>query len=159
MFNKKQKKVWSRGFTLIELLVVIAIIGLLAGIVLVSLGGARNSARDARIQGSMSQLKTLSELVNNNAATPSYATFCAAGALNTAHPVYGPQLLALANDIDAQNGAGGAVPSCFADATRYCAETVLNTGDEICVDVTGQTLVGAPAVVACEGANFNCAAP
>jgi prepilin-type N-terminal cleavage/methylation domain-containing protein len=48
----------KRGFTLIELLVVIAIIGILATVVIASLGEVRTRAQIARTQSDLQQLKT-----------------------------------------------------------------------------------------------------
>ena len=57
LFERKQK-----GFTLIELLVVISIIGILSSIVLISMGGAREKARDAKRQSDIRQIATACEL-------------------------------------------------------------------------------------------------
>lgn len=56
----------KKGFTLIELLIVIAIIGILASIVLVSLGDARRSARDTQRVANIRNAQLALELYNND---------------------------------------------------------------------------------------------
>ncbi|OGN00855.1 MAG: hypothetical protein A2651_03190 [Candidatus Yanofskybacteria bacterium RIFCSPHIGHO2_01_FULL_42_12] len=75
--NKSQK-----GFTLVELLVVIAIIGILATLLLLQLGVARQRARDAKRIADINQTRTAIELYfDDNGQYPQQATFAGLGAL------------------------------------------------------------------------------
>lgn len=59
---KNLRKNSSKGFTLVELLVVIAIIGVLATLILLQLGAARQKARDAKRVADVNQVRSALEL-------------------------------------------------------------------------------------------------
>ena len=72
----------AKSFTLIELLVVIAIIGILSGLIIVSMGGAVNSAKDARRKVDIENLsKSLLawQADNNNSNNPASTTCILSG--------------------------------------------------------------------------------
>ncbi len=55
-------KTHRSGFTLLELLVVIAIIGIIATIIIASLGGANSKAKDSKAISQLSSMRTQAEL-------------------------------------------------------------------------------------------------
>ena len=64
------------GFTLIELLIVITIIGILAGIALVSYGGAQERARDSKRKQELDSIKKALELAKQDTHGAYYYPKC-----------------------------------------------------------------------------------
>ena len=66
----------NKAFTLIELLIVIAIIGILASTVVIQLGGATDSAQDAKNKLQVSQVRPFGEFQKVANISAGYSNFC-----------------------------------------------------------------------------------
>jgi len=60
--TEKNKNRYLTGFTLVELLITVAIIGILSAVVLTSMSGARNKAKDGRRISDIKQIQLALEL-------------------------------------------------------------------------------------------------
>jgi len=69
----------TKGFTLIELLVVVAIIGILAGIVLVSLNSSKVRTRKASLQSTLASIMPVASMCVNDGGSIQAPTSATAG--------------------------------------------------------------------------------
>ncbi|MFA6315251.1 MAG: type II secretion system protein [Candidatus Paceibacterota bacterium] len=135
----------GKGFTLIELLVVIAIIGILASVVLVSLGAAKGKAADVKIISDIKQIR--SELESNfdgssypdlTNDSPVYTGFVADGNPGTT------TINALISDMNSQGSEIVVVnapsdPSTFVTGYALYGRLVSSSTMYVCMDSTGKT--------------------
>ncbi|MDD3032574.1 MAG: prepilin-type N-terminal cleavage/methylation domain-containing protein [Candidatus Pacebacteria bacterium] len=115
----------KKGFTLIELLVVIAIIGILSGLIIVSLGDATNSAKEAKIKSALDQLRPVAQLYyNTNRDYTNLAT--------------DSKVINIFADIEDNGGLDlTAGTNLVATDTAWCAYSTTPAGTCMCVDSKG----------------------
>lgn len=130
----------TKGFTLIEILVTLAIIGILAAVVLASLGGAKDTARDAKRKAEVSQVGRILSLscYTPSAGAGDYDLAVVAEELKAKYPQYASQLANVPQD-PLLGGGGESGYRYLADGAGKCAVYANLERDEEPVTLTSLT--------------------
>ena len=126
----------SAGFTLIELLVVIAIIGILAAVVLASVGSARTKGAEASVKTQMANIRSAAELYSAN-NTNSYAGVCTADSA-AANPGVNTMITSAATAI------GGTTVVVYNDEMGTASHLVEGDTELVCADAEAGWVAQAP---------------
>ncbi|MEK7465163.1 MAG: type II secretion system protein [Patescibacteria group bacterium] len=126
----------NKGFTLIEMLIVVAIIGLLASVVVLGLGGARERSRDAKRAADIKQIQNgLEAAYINPAGYPTDSSAIAGVTMQgPSGDAYVYEVLTDANGVNTgyKLGACGET-TAFTAGTGLCPTALSCTvGQEIC---------------------------
>ncbi len=139
----------KKAFTLLELLIVIAIIGLLAAIVMSSLGAARNKTKSSAIKSNMDSIRKQAELWYSNRGTyflnkamAPNSTYGCADVYAFSSTMFGdPSISKAITQIESLNGSNTlscTIRELSNGNSSYAFYTVLPTGGNICIDNTNK---------------------
>ena len=149
----KKRVLSGAGFTLIELLVVIAIIGILAAVVLASVGSARTKGAEASVKTQMANMRSAAELyaANNTTSPNSYAGVCTADSsaanpgvntmINSAALAIADTTVVIYDDsLDSHGIQVAGTLVCADGAAGWVAQAPLSTGNGYwCADSSGSS--------------------
>ncbi|MDD4531376.1 MAG: FISUMP domain-containing protein [Candidatus Pacebacteria bacterium] len=131
-----------RGFTLIELLVVIAIIGIISGLIIVTMSGATSSANEAKRKSNLSGLaKSLMAIKTLTGSYPIQTSVCNVGDTCTAlNSALSPDYYSLSSNIPT-DGSGSYYQYLSYDGTSYSLSSPHSScGDNVTFMYNGQLL-------------------
>ena len=139
---------------MIELLIVIAIIGILASLVLATVGTSRSKADDARLKSSIRQLRVLTEqFYDGNSYVYTGLDTCidTPTEANCGAQTIADEIIILKNEIeDAADQTG--IVAVAADAQEFCIAAPLKVGNSsyICVNSVGSIVDGSSTSTPCD---------
>lgn len=112
----------GRGFTLIELLVVITIVGILTGVALVAMGGARSSGRDGKRKADLESVRgALEQYKSDCKAYPASISFTGSGTITGSCPTSNTYMAKVPSDPQYPTYTYSYTPGSPATTYTLCA--------------------------------------